>query len=160
MSSGDSHKASVHMQMAVAEEFGLDSHPAPRMSPAAYHEMTLDYPARAAFYRRMVRVQYEYTQEQFSIAGITYVSLYRGMNFTSASRPPWAMHGKHVPRLQPANSWSSSPGVAKRFGRTTLTATIPVSHIIGSARTGFGCYNEYEFVVLGTGTGEVEVEVK
>jgi hypothetical protein len=80
----------------------------------------------------------------------------------SSGRPSWASPGTkanpaiHHPELQPANSWSSSEAQSRKFGDIMFIAEIPVNRVLGSARTGFGCLNEKEFVILAT-DGDAEV---
>ena len=57
-----------------------------------------------------------------------------------------------------------APRVAKQFAGSAhagqqpliISATFPISRIIGTARTGYGCLNENEFVVL-NGPGNVTI---
>jgi HK97 family phage portal protein len=164
--SADSSPWSVCMQRAVAEEFatGGDWNPhhmsmSTQIGNASVGE-TWDK-GLGAFYRRFVRVMYEHTQEEFAAAGIERVSLFRGMK-GSGSGHEWGQLGEHpVTDLMPVNSWSTSSSTAGAFGGSytggkMLVADFPVSRILGSARTGFGCYGEHEFVVL-NGPGNVTV---
>jgi hypothetical protein len=138
----------VMMQIAIAEEFGLSAHPAPSMHPASYQKLLKEMtPAHKAFMRRFARVQYENTQQELAKAGITSIKVYRGMKFHSA-KPGWAAPGNHRPQLQPANSWSTRWSTSLGFGTTMLHAEIPAALVLGSARTGFGCFNESEYVIL------------
>jgi hypothetical protein len=148
--SGDTAAPATAMQHAIKEEFGTTGDPIVRATPSYHAEHTAHYAKVAPFYRRFARRMYEHTQEQLAKEGITEVAVYRGMDFNSG-RPTWAMLGQSTrPDLQPANSWSTVPSVAQRFGSTRFTATIPASRIIGSARTGFGCLNEKEYVIMAT----------
>lgn len=166
--SGDNSPWSVAMQRAVAEEFatGGDWNP---------HGMSMSYElgngvtvgaaydaGMGAFYRRFVRVMWENTQAEFAEAGVTKVSLTRGMKGGNAKQGQWTVPGTHeVTDLMPANSWSSRASTAKAFGGGNfsgrlLVATFPVDRILGSARSGFGCWGEYEFVVI-NGPGNITV---
>ena len=153
-SSGDSHVSPMAMQRAIAEEFGVKGDPYVRASAARRIDADKMYERRGELYRSFVRHQYEHTQEEFARAGITEISVYRGMNLDPSV--PWANTGIHEPDLQPANSWSTNDSISLRFGSTFLTGTVPVDRVLGSCRTGFGCYNEYEIVVLAT-PGKVRV---
>lgn len=56
--------------------------------------------------------------------------------------------------MQPLTSWSADRTIAEEFASTTpgsflYAIEVPVSWVIGSARTGFGCLHEFEFVLLG-----------
>lgn len=64
------------------------------------------------------------------------------------------VHGLRIDvTLQPASSFSTSSGTAGAFGPSLIAGRIPVARILSSSRTGWGCLNESEFVVLG-GTDE------
>lgn len=53
-----------------------------------------------------------------------------------------------VVKMQPMSSFSSASSVSKRFGRYVSYADVPSDWIIGTARTGYGCLEEREWVVL------------
>lgn len=173
-SSGDSNPWSIAMQRAIHEEFDSGG----QWNP---HGMNLDTAMGGysnsggpsldstwgngvgAFYRRFVRVMYDNTQAQLAADGVTEVSLYRGMQ--GAGGHQWSTIGSHpVTDLMPANSWSSAENVAGNFGggnytgsgARMLVGTFPASRLLGSARTGFGCWGEWEFVVL-NGPGNITV---
>ena len=164
VSSGDTHLGPVAMQMAIRDEFGLSgSDPFAAFSKTPYGGVTREkvenlYKVAAGHYRTFARHMYEHTQEELAAEGVTEVALYRGMTLTRDSAPwaPWENSMNGGPRgvarakLQPANSWSTRKTTSQGFGNTALTATIPANRILGSCRTGFGCTNEYEYVVLDT----------
>src|SRR5690606_22458816 len=62
-------------------------------------------------------------------------------------------------QMQPMSSWSLHVNTAKEFavpydagpfdGGAILVAKVPVERIIATPRTGYGCLNETEVVVLG-----------
>lgn len=151
--SGDSSVSALAMQHAVKDEFGLSADWGARFltQGASFNSskeellkrVTEEYAHVGPWYRMVVRTMYEHTQAELAAAGITELGLHRGMNGMS-----WEVGSDVRPALQPANSWSTSKAIAKRFGMKVLSATIPASRILGSARTGFGCLNEEEFVVL------------
>lgn len=149
--SGDTSQPAVLMQHAVKEEFGVAGHPAPRMMKYEYDQYLELWPKVGDWYKRVARAMYDHTQAEFAKAGITHVSVFRGMRFSAGGRPTWAAKGKTArPGLQPVNSWSTSLTIANRFGGqdTLLVATFPVEAVLGTAATGFGCLNEKEFVIL------------
>lgn len=154
--SGDKTVQSTAMQQAVKEEFGTTGSAIVRAeTDAAYMQSHDEFYAKVApFYRRFVRRMYEHTQDDLAEQGITTISVDRGMSFSARpgfadSKPEWAQIGTQSrPDLQPANSWSTSKAVANRFGNVRFSAVIPADRVLGSARTGFGCYSEKEFVVL------------
>lgn len=163
--SGDTNPYAVLMQRAIKEEFGTEGDWKVRYGAKveAQKQAELDalWPKVNEFYRLFARTMYDHTQAEFAAAGITHVSLYRGMR--GMGSPEWGNKGVHRPPLQPANSWSSSVSIARRFGNgqggVMLVAEIPVERVLGSARTGFGCLNEKEFVVLDTAGPVIVVPV-
>jgi hypothetical protein len=157
-SSGDSQTEPVLMQYAAQQEFNLpDAHPAPRMGTAEW-KLIQDSatPARMGFLRGMLRHMHDHTQEELKAQGITHVKLYRGMNFYDGPPPEWAKpDGKAKrPRFQPINSWSTHRSTSQGFSTSSpgkgviFEAAIPIELIVGTARTGFGCRGEFEFVVM------------
>jgi hypothetical protein len=148
-SSGDSRLNPVTMQRAIKEEFGTTGDYLVRGDGVfiTREEVDANYAQRGEWFRRVARRMYENTQDDLKAAGITHVSVYRGMNFST--RPGWAkLNSFQRPLLQPANSWSVAEGTSRSFGKTLFKAEIPADRILGSARTGFGCLGESEFVVL------------
>jgi Inorganic Pyrophosphatase len=93
--------------------------------------------------RAFTRAEYENTQAWFKEKGITEVSVFRGMKQSQVEPSYSTLHG------QPLSSFSSSYGTARGFGSRVYMATFPVSHVVGSCRTGRGCLNESEVVVIG-----------
>ncbi len=107
---------------------------------------------------KLLTSMYEYTQEQFSIAGITEVSIERGMDLKwSQIDQILEVSGKGKTISIESNaleSWSSFHDTAVGFsengrGALVVRTTFPVERIIGTCRTGFGCLSEQELVVLG-----------
>jgi hypothetical protein len=160
--SGDSNQYAIAMQWAIKDEFGIDGDPFAAYT-GRYAQTTREgteafYAQAGDWYRRFARAQYDLTQEEFAKAGVTHVSFYRGMNppvkeagaAVGSDRPIWMTPGQHQPELQPANSWSTREAVSKRFGRTMFEVSVPVDRVFGTSRTGFGCLNEYEYVVFQT----------
>lgn len=162
--SGDSDRQAVSMQMAVKDEFGITGDAMVRVGTSHYGTsrgaIEAYYKQVEPFYRRFARRMYEFTQDDFAAAGITEIHVYRGMNVTA----DWAKAGERRPLLQPVNSWSTNISTARGFGTTIFSATVPVNRVLGSARTGFGCYNEYEYVIfdteglakVGSGSGSID----
>jgi len=167
--SGDSDIQAVAMQMAIKDEFtelGIAGDAMPRVGAQSYgasrKEIATHYTQVGDWYRAFARRQYEYTQEVLEKEGVEYVSVYRGMNFSGSNTPPWlgdARTGNGIASLdsfdlQPGNSWSTSQQTARGFaggkgpGSVLFEVTVPREYVLGSARTGFGCLNEHEFVLL------------
>jgi hypothetical protein len=154
---GDSKVESVLMQQAVKEEFGLDGPTAPNIDQEVFDNwMASKWPARGAWYRRVARHQYEHTQDELEAAGITHVGLYRGMHFHASAKPDWLFEGTGPADLSPVNAWTSLKSVSKLtyFGSPgtgsgwLLEGTVPRELVLGTARTGFGCLHEWEYVVM------------
>lgn len=161
--SGDSERHSVWMQMAAKDEFGTTGDPFAGWNPSrAYGSSKADvisqYPKYEPMYRTIARRMYEQTQDELAKDGIEYVSVYRGMSFGNPP-PTWAQYGLQRAELQPINSFSVDKGTAKRFAnglagngggshKILVKARVPRSRIIGSARSGFGCLSEGEFVIM------------
>jgi len=67
--------------------------------------------------------------------------------------------------LRPLSSFSASFRVASdsfshgaaRGIAVTIGMRVPAQYVIGTARTGFGCLNEYEYIVLGNIPGEISI---
>lgn len=107
--------------------------------------------------KQLLRTMYDHTQEQLAAAGLQgHVTLYRGVKWLE----------RDVDKLDPNStisitgnaieSWSFSPEAAERFAKprgnkagVVLAMDIPIKAILGTAKTGFGCLTEAEFVVLG-----------
>lgn len=116
--------------------------------------------------QQVLRAMYNATQEAFAEQGLgpdDTVRLVRGVKLPGTMADNW-MPGDMIDYQGSAiESWSISPYIATRFGHDTTAETwdksgnigivvmadIPVRNIIGSARTGFGCLTEGEFVVMG-----------
>lgn len=156
--SNDNNPRSLSMQDAAAEEFGLDPswiynwHSKPASFDAHYK-------AHSATYRRFVRAMYDNTQAELKKLGVTHIRLRRGSSTLSniAGNTVYA-GGKVNVKFRPLSSFTSNTGTANGFshGGRVVDAYVPIERIMGSAATGFGCWGEYEFVVLG-GPNEVEV---
>jgi hypothetical protein len=115
-----------------------------------------------------LRAQYDATQQLFKDNGVATITLYRGQSAPPVSPNGWTQlprerysgvllqHADSV-QMRPMSSWSSSaPAAAVFTGRydnadapVLMTAQVPVNQILSTPRTGFGCLNEHEFVVLG-----------
>ena len=100
------------------------------------------------------------------------VALVRGIYFDRADVPPELkdVHKGDPPRniemaLNPLSSFSADEAIGRAFarkgtygpGRFLITASVPRDRIFSTARSGLGCLNEGEVVVLG---GKVSVTVQ
>lgn len=120
--------------------------------------------------RAFVLAQYEATQDYFASLGITHVPVYRGHKVYDGGTPEWAVDAVDGGRgvadvtLRPLSSFSVDRSVAAQFARGVstdesyiITGTVPVQRIFSTPRTGVGCLEEAEVVVLG-GVGSWQVE--
>jgi len=164
-SSGNGHPVPCAMQLAVKEAFGLKdavdggmtlvkekSPEEIRKDAAEYLRMPLSTAEENQQFNEalkdFVKAQYDETQEFFAEKGIKELSLVRGMTTEFSGEPRQVNMA-----LQPASSFSADLTTARSFaesgGATMLLAKVPVSHILSTYRTGYGCAKEHEVVVLG-----------
>lgn len=109
-------------------------------------------------YRTALDHMYRATQRDLAAKGLTEVTLYRGMgarDFAAVGLTGEAVGSSRL-TLQPLSSFSTSAIQAGYFSTqgsnevATLTAVrVPAARIFSTARTGIGCLNEGEFVLLG-----------
>jgi hypothetical protein len=170
--SGDSNPLSITMQKAVHDEFNLKAridHFGISMEQAydqAIKQMvrhsggaSLDgdisslipggkekmYATMKVFARQM----HNETQADLKAQGIKELHLYRGVKMSVGHRYSGTIGAFRNTELQPASSFSSSFYTAAAFGSTTMMVKVPASRVLGTWRTGFGCQNEEEVVLLG-----------
>lgn len=169
-SSGDNNPLSVALQLATRDQFGM--HPGDvemkRMSNALKEGESAVYQNAAdqlgikdvgnfkVALRDFIQAQYDNTQSRLAANGVKEVYIARGMKIGSGSTPAVLTQVK----LQPASSFSHELSTAKGFaaGHSVFVMKVPASQILGSYKTGFGCTNEAEIVVLGA-KGSVAVMV-
>ena len=164
-SSSNGEMKSVALQIAAERHFGLGATYAKSLTTAGIYDRAAKFAGRhkavlGAFLDRM----HSSTQAWLTAQGIAkngYVTLYRGWGARPTQEPGMQsidlQHGSAVDvLLQPLSSFSSSFPTAHNFaspagGMTPLMTMvrIPVHRILATARTGYGCLNESEFVVLG-----------
>jgi hypothetical protein len=177
--SGDGDTHAVMMQEAANREFKLGATYAGVFSGRGVdkHRVEANLKAHGAFLQATLRTMHTQTQKALQAAGMEYVTLYRGFginNETKFANPnlvsitgPRQHRVKQEPGLesvnangdfvdvllQPMSSFSSNMNTATAFvgySNPTLMGTrVHRSQIIGTARSGYGCLNEYEYVVLG-----------
>ncbi len=90
---------------------------------------------------------YEETQRRFREAGITHVTLYRGVHLDRA----WEYSiGEEVTITgNTLESWTLEPWVTNIFGSVAVKENVPVEQILSTARTGWGSLSEWEFILIG-----------
>jgi SPP1 gp7 family putative phage head morphogenesis protein len=167
--SGDSNHDAVRLQLAAQAEFNLPGVARPYSDSVISYEQSASQQAKFDFDRKVLRTQYDMTQETFREAGITHVTLARGVRWRTFDdyQPDWAKtwnkeqspHFTDYSRIgtvemSALSSYSSSEGAAKTFARGDsawiVTTRIPVEMVHSTSRTGLGTFGEYEFVVLGS----------
>jgi hypothetical protein len=165
--SGDASKLPVAIQLAVAKEFGLHTSytgeffrrvEAEGMETDPFvREVTAITDKHGALLQHFARAMYENTQEDLKARGITEVVVYRGVKGRSGSGlahlesldTPGG-HGIFADlNLQPASSFSTSFFTAKGFGKMVILTRVPANRVLGTCRSGWGCLNEQEVVLLG-----------
>lgn len=124
--------------------------------------------------RRVVRAMYDLTQEDLKASGFTGAVLYRGASpmvrepgggwgnpryltgsMTAARRRlpnfrPWMQNGAMVRTpTNASSSYASTRRAASNFGSMVTVRRVRPEEILSTPRTGFGCWDEHEFVVLG-----------
>ena len=148
------------MQKAVQEAFGLADETLTTLmdmkltDPAKYQrwlEGVKWYEAHADGLRAFSRAMYDDTQAWFKAQGMTHVNVWRGAELGQANAIDVAYIG-----LRPASSFSTTYETAQNFSGlngTLVGLRIPVGQVLGTARSGWGCLNEREVVVLGSVRG-------
>jgi len=168
-SSGDHNSLSCAMQLATKDAFGMKAEDLEMMQLSATHGRHEDEVYKDAALilgvnaaklgtlpggldtvktamRHFIAAQHEHTQAYFKKHKITHVVVARGMK-----KPGPAERTISKIKLQPASSFSTSIATAKAFAGTSgmvMMARVPVSQVLGSFRSGFGCTSENELVLL------------
>lgn len=152
--SGDASPGALAIQRAVADVFDLDWPPVGYTTPAARNALA-DADKLWAKHRgtfdHFVRAQYTVTQRELDLMypgeGRT-VRLVRGMHLSN--RGTWDGPRVEPVALNPASSFAVNTTTSKRFGSTLIYVDVPKERILGTSLSGFGCLNEYEYVVIGS----------
>lgn len=161
--SGDQDRRSLVLQKAVNDVFGMNQ-PTRRMylncqSATEMARTENDYAVNGYGYRAIIRAMYANTQEKLRGRGISRVTLYRGFKTTAEQSRDYDLRtGGNVSHIemQPANSFTTRRQTALNFagngaGHHNLTvADIPAERILGTCKSGYGCWREDELVVLDT----------
>jgi hypothetical protein len=177
--SNDSNALSLAIQSAAEKEFGLQdsmrwgSVVSPDLNSALSSYLAdkaglLSQGNNQAVAQEFVRAQYTDTQQMLKDQGVATVLLYRAQgddpaDLGTTQNVPTGPNDKGITtqahdiiqtaQMRPISSWSTSLDVAiGSFGSpygSLLTAQIPASQIMSTARTGVGCLNEHEMTVIG-----------
>jgi len=111
---------------------------------------------------------YDETQQRLIADGVPEtVRLYRGVSFDLGDEPAWTHDGIVDVGTNAMSSWSVDGTTARNFayggkGKRgfVLMMDVPRSRILSTARTGFGCLPEGEFVVLGNNADTAKVSFR
>jgi hypothetical protein len=168
--SDNGQKASVMMQVAVNQEFGIGHIRArKRNAPEDMYDDAKKDPA-LPIYRQVARSMYNHTQKQLDEAGIDRLPLMRGMDMSEEDKDNipagFKRTGVRVQsvKLMPLSSFSRNQHDALSFAghvkgkRAVVSAWVPRERIFSTATTGLGCLGEDELVVL-AGRGKARVKV-
>jgi hypothetical protein len=111
----------------------------------------LKYKSEKAAMRAVLKAMYKQTQEQFRQAGIKELVVYRGVGFDD--RLPVTVGGIADLTQNFLESWSLRSHIAGQFGQGmvnysyVLGMKIPIERVFCTARSGFGCLEEFEVIV-------------
>lgn len=156
--SNDNHYGSLTMQKSAADLFGIEMNQWQKDKLAKVEAMPVTYRNQKGQVpwkklspdegnKLVLQAMYNKTQDDIKAQRITHVTLYRGADL----KPDVPKKIGSTVKLEtnPLESWTSDPSIAKGHGNTTFKAIIPVDRILSTARTGFGSFNEREFVIIG-----------
>lgn len=159
-SQGNSSPWILAMNMATHDLFKIPKESLPPLGFGAQNEETAKqlYAEHGPVVRDFVKAQWDGVQKDLGDAGINHVTLYRAFHFNDSS-PEWAMHKAgesfEVPQQRPFSQWSfrkegaETAGTFTSGGHTVIVkSTVPKEQLLAYPRSGIGCYNEGEFVVV------------
>jgi len=164
--SGDASPRAIAIQLAAQKEFGLAKATFAHFDKKLLKEANALLTEYGKGLQAFLRAQYNLTQEFFKKNGITHLTGYRGMRFVD--KVPGFKFGDKISivnsklQLQPVSSFSTDFNSAREFiaggGKYKMLSQseVPISRVLSTCQTGFGCKNEAEFVILG-GTDSFKV---
>lgn len=106
--------------------------------------------------RSVLRTMYNQTQETLASAGYKpgdTIRLYRGYDFGTTPPSKGTVMNYQGNAME---SWSFSLAIARTFAESksldsiVVGMDVPIENVIGCAKSGFGCLNEGEFVIVGS----------
>lgn len=164
-SANDEDIAALSLQEAAAEELGLKlSNWQQGNLDKVRRQGTVDKPITTrANERAIIRAMYDRTQEELANAGYKptdTIQLYRGITYDR--NPGDRMYSTLNYQGNSMESWSVSDSAAQKFATNegyydmygeVVSMAVPVSSIVSTAITGFGCLTEGEFVIAGNAPG-------
>jgi len=161
LTSGDTNSRSVMLQLAAKEEFGLKG------TSIWWEKVTIKEAKKllkvhGKSARQFLRLMYEDTQEYLMSKGLATVRVVRGYRGNIGIPPSTVVNKmtKTKVKLQPMSSFSADFGdTAVEFSlaplgeeveaSSLLFGEVPANRILSCPVTGFGCKEEFEYVVLG-----------
>lgn len=159
--SNDTDYRSLSMQEAAARVFGSELSgwqkdqlaevknydPTSNKAKHIFENNHAPYKTPDAAADAFVKAMYKQTQDEFRKAGVKSITLYRG---ASNDFPSGIYVGNVLSvKSNALESWTTQKPIARVFGHNIIKANVPVERIVGNATTGFGCLNEWEYVVIG-----------
>jgi hypothetical protein len=159
--SNDNDASALHLQERASEMFGIDLSDWQKQKIKMLSNKTSSF--TDAEVDKFLKAMYENTQDQFRAAGIDTVKLSRGIDLPMddlyrmrEAGYEGIKEGDTIAMKQNVmESWTLNEQTAEDFGNLIIEVDVPVDRIIGNARTGFGCFSEYEFIVLGSDAEEL-----
>jgi predicted ABC-type ATPase len=153
--SADTHPKALAIQTLAAEMFGIpEAEHLKDARNANRSDINYVIDSEKETIRTLLRAQYDWTQAELAKAGITEATVYRGMKDVPRST---ATGIDDRVNLQPLSSFSVEYKTARDFAfgggdprnQAVTMMRVPAKQIFSTAKTGFGCLNEGEVVVLG-----------
>lgn len=159
-SSNDHNPTSLQAQITAEREFGLKNTVKWDVDKSMQEAIAERAPVLAPVQSRLLRAMYDRTQEQLAKAGVTEITVARGMglNRNDADRAI----GSTTVTMRPMSSWTTNIATSDDFafsqaGELTspnpkavrVVARVPASQVLSMPGTGYGCLEEYEVVLLG-----------
>jgi hypothetical protein len=160
---GSQSPNSIAMQLAAREELGATTAAMSHWKDDALTKGREIYNANKKALRALVRAQYDSTQAWLKEQKIEELFLFRGQGWLDGKEPntlgEWnnkirTVKMKSQPLMSMTTDWEIAKGFANGDNLAIVGAHVPAKRIFSMPRTGLGCANESEFVVLG---GEEEV---
>lgn len=156
--SNDTNPLSLGIQEAARAEFNVPEAEVWQTPDKLRGEVDKAVADHGKTYQAVLRTQYNETQKAFAAQGLKptdTIRVYRGSSQTythtaTGQESNYPTKGSEVnATLRPLSSFSHSKSIANRFGSKTIVAQVPVSQVVSTSATGFGCQHEGELVVYG-----------
>ena len=110
--------------------------------------------------RKFLRAMYDLTQEKLKSMNIDEVILFRGVKISDNKFNKVVNLAINKYKGNAAESWSADYNIANEFGNLVSMAKIPANRIIGSCISGYGCLDEFEFIILGGTNDNVMIKIR